>query len=426
MILLQEVLPKLKSDASILKKYYQDTDKQYKRIEKLVEAFKQQNFGDTANVALFSTPGRTEMAGNHTDHNLGEVIAASVELDLLGIIKPRTDNLVKLYSLEFGMIELDLDSLEMREDEKESSTSLIRGIAARMQALGGNSGGFEGVTQSNVLSGSGLSSSATFEIFIGTIFNHFYNKDSFSLVELAQIAQFAENKYFGKPCGLMDQLACAFGGIIHIDFQDPITPQIEQLGLPPFLEDEYQLVIIDTGADHAQLTDAYAAIPAEMLLIAAYFNKKSCREISKDQFYQSLKDLRSHLQNDRAILRVMHFLDENERVKMLKNNLVNNRASDFFSLVKESGYSSYQYLQNVLHTIDHREQSVGLYLGMCAQFLSSQGAFRVHGGGFAGTIQAYVAKKDYAKFVDFMSLLTEPQNIIAMNIRKEPASVILS
>ena len=341
-------------------------------------------------VRFFSTPGRSELAGNHTDHNQGKVLAATISLDAIAAAAPRADSRVFIASEGFPPVDISVRELSKVPSEAGNTAALVRGIAARLAFLGHAVGGFDAFLHSEVLPGSGLSSSAVIEVLVANIFNHFFNGGRLGATEIAQIAQYAENQYFEKPCGLMDPLTCATGGIVSIDFADPQLPAIRRLTVDLETLDAC-LVIVDTGSSHADLTSDYAAIPQEMKSVAQAFGQQSCRALTRDQFLARLPELRSRL-GDRAMLRVLHYLAENERVDAQIAALEEGRFQDFLSLVRESGLSSFRWLQNVIPPAQSRTQGLALALALTEQFLDGSGACRVHGGGFAGTIQAWIPK----------------------------------
>lgn len=337
----------------------------------------------------FSAPGRTEIGGNHTDHNNGLVLAASVSCDMAAAVSKRDDGIIRVRSQGFDRTEeVDTSSIEMIPAEKGTSAALIKGVAAGLKNGGHCIGGFDAYIVSDVLQGSGLSSSAAYEVLIGTILNGLYNSGEVGDIETAKISQFAENVYFGKPSGLMDQMACSVGGSVMIDFEDVSEPKVERIDVE--LEKYgYCLCIVDTGGSHADLTEDYASIPPEMKSVAEYFGKNVLREISREQVMESIEDIRRKC-GDRALLRAMHFFDENERVICQAQALKQGRFDDFLALVNASGDSSLAYLQNIFSASGKKEQGLTLALYLAKKILGKKGACRVHGGGFAGTIQAIV------------------------------------
>lgn len=345
-------------------------------------------FGDNENIELFSAPGRTEVGGNHTDHNHGKVLAASVDLDTVAAAAKRDDSVIVEKSFNFDALEVDISDLNIHTEEFGKSSGLIRGMCAGFVEYGYKIGGFNAASMSRVLSGSGLSSSAAYEVLIGTILNHLYNDGKVSAVDIAKIAQLAENKYFGKPCGLMDQMASSVGSFITIDFKDPSEPIIKKVNFD-FASCGHALCIIDTGGDHADLTDDYAAVRGEMEQAAEVFGKNVLRDVDETEFMRNISLVREKV-NDRAVLRAMHFYAENKRAEAEVKALESGDFDAFKELVTESGRSSYMYNQNVFTTKDVAHQGVSLALAMCEYLLKGKGAWRVHGGGFAGTVQAFV------------------------------------
>ncbi|MBQ3503258.1 MAG: galactokinase [Oscillospiraceae bacterium] len=344
-------------------------------------------FGTTPE-RYFSAPGRTEIGGNHTDHQRGRVLAGAVNLDTLAAVKPNGTNLIRVQSKGYPLSVVDLKGLEPVADEINTTPALIRGVAARFAQLGCRVEGFDAYCESTVLPGSGLSSSAAFEVLVGTIINHLFFDCRVSQAEVAQIGQYAENVFFGKPCGLMDQTASAVGNLVTIDFFDREHPVIEPVDFD-FAACGHALCIIDSGADHADLTDEYAAIPGEIRAVAAYFGKEVLTQIDEAEFYANIPALRKEC-GDRAVMRCIHFYQENARVPLQVAALREGNFEKFLSLVKQSGYSSWMYLQNVIPAGYKQHQAVAVALGLAEHFLQGRGAYRVHGGGFAGTIQAFV------------------------------------
>jgi galactokinase len=336
----------------------------------------------------FSAPGRTEIGGNHTDHQRGRVLAGAVNLDTVAAVRLNGTNTIRIQSKGYPMSIVQLDQLEPVEAERNSSPALIRGVAARFAQLGCKVEGFDAYCESSVLPGSGLSSSAAYEVLIGTIINHLFFNGAASQPEVAMIGQYAENVFFGKPCGLMDQTASAVGNLVTIDFFQKGQPIIEPVEFD-FAASGHALCIIDTGADHADLTDEYAAVPGEMKAVAAHLGKEVLTEIDEAEFYTKLPELRKAC-GDRAIMRCIHFYQENARVPQQVAALREGNFDKFLSLIKQSGYSSWMYLQNVIPAGYKLHQDVAVALGLAEHYLQGRGAYRVHGGGFAGTIQAFV------------------------------------
>ena len=336
----------------------------------------------------FSAPGRTEISGNHTDHQHGCVLAAAVNLETAAEVLIMDDPVILIHSEGYAPVEINLNDLSVHEDEKNTTKALVRGVAAAFAQRGAELKGFLAKVKSTVLPGSGLSSSAAFEVLFGTIMNELFFEKKLTPVEIAQIGQWAENVYFGKPCGLMDQTASSVGGMVFIDFKDPKNPIVEKLDFD-FEKAGHALCIIDCGADHANLTGEYAAIPNELKELCALFGKEVLRDIPESEFFAKLSAIR-HKVSDRAILRAIHFYQENARVQKQAAALKENDFDTFLQLVKESGRSSWIYLQNITPAGYIEHQDMALALAMCDTLLAGRGAFRVHGGGFAGTVQAFV------------------------------------
>jgi len=387
---------------STLAELYQDVDAARKRYVAAIDLFTGL-FGAKDDVHIFSAPGRTEVGGNHTDHQHGMVLAASVNLDTIAVVAARDDNEVQLHSEGYTPMRFTLDDLEVDELAYGTTPALIKGVAAGMQKHGYKTGGFCAYVTSQVLNGAGMSSSAAFEALTGAIFNGLYNDNAMDAQLNAQIGQYAENVYFGKPCGLMDQMACSVGGFVHIDFKDPAHPVVEPIALD-MTGEGYSLCIVDTKGSHADLTGEYAAIPAEMKAVAECFGKEVMREVAKDEFMAKMPELRDKV-GDRALLRAYHFLKENARVQDEADALKEGRFEDFLELVKASGNSSYKFLQNIYANQDAAHQAMSLALAVSEDALEGRGVCRVHGGGFAGTIQAFVkteAVEDYNKVIEHL------------------------
>ena len=358
-------------------------------------------FEGTEPAAVFSAPGRTEIGGNHTDHQHGEVLAASINKDAIAVVSPRDDNMVNVLAEGFGMTNIDLNDLSLREDEKGSTPALIRGVLAGLKDNGFILGGFDAYITSDVLIGAGLSSSAAFETLIGTIVSGLYNGMNIDPVTIAKIGQFAENKYFGKPCGLMDQMACSVGNLVHIDFNDTDNPVVDKVDFD-FSKTDYVLCITDTKGSHADLTNEYAAVPLEMKKIASLLGYDVLRPVSFEDIIDNIDVLRDKA-GDRAVLRAIHFVNETLRAEDEAEALKSGDLKEFLSLVKQSGDSSFKYLQNVYTNSDVTVQNVSLALAISDTVLIPDEVSRVHGGGFAGTIQAFVKKgnaKRYKKYMD--------------------------
>ena len=370
-------------------------------------------------VALFSTAGRTELAGNHTDHNLGMVIAGTINLDTIAAVSLRDDSKVIVNSEGFPEVVVDITDLEVKKEEENTTHALLRGIAKAFTDRGIKIGGWQANTTTRVLKGSGLSSSAAIEVLCAEIFNNLFNEDKLEPVELAKISQYAENVYFGKPSGLMDQVGCAQGGVVGIDFKDNKNPVLTPIAVD-FEKFGYDLVIVDTKGNHADLTGEYAAVPVEMKEVAAFFGKSVLREVDYEEFIDSLPQLREKIKNDRAILRAFHYFNENLRVKAMLDCLKEDDFDSYLYYVEESGNSSFKYLQNVYPAINVKEQGLSIALAVSEDFLYGEGVCRVHGGGFAGTIQAYVPKDLTEDYIELIDSIFGPGSATVLAIRKKP------
>lgn len=341
-------------------------------------------------VELFSSPGRTEIGGNHTDHNYGRVLAGAVNLDMIAVAAPNGTNVIRIKSAGYPEFQVDLSSLEIDPAQFYTSSSLVKGISARMKEKGYEIGGFDACIDGRVPKGSGLSSSASFEVLIGAIINHLFNNGKMSAVENGIIGQWSENNFFGKPCGLMDQTACSVGGLITIDFEDPSKPIVKEVDFD-FVKTGFALVITDVGGGHddAASQAEYASLPTEMKAVAAVLGAKVLRQVTLEQIVEKIPEIRK-VTGDRAILRAYHFQGDNQRVVDQVAALENNDFQAFLKMVVESGYSSYMYNQNIFDVVHKDDQVVSLALALSEMILKGKGAWRVHGGGFGGTIQAFV------------------------------------
>jgi galactokinase len=348
-------------------------------------------------VAVFSSPGRTEIGGNHTDHNYGRVLAGAVNLDNIAVAAPNNSNRVRVVSIGYPAFEVDLTNLTPDSGEFYTSASLIRGISTRLQQLGYKTGGFDACIDGAVPKGSGLSSSASFEVLIGAVISHLFNDGKLDPIQNAIIGQYSENNFFGKPCGLMDQTACSVGGLVTIDFKDPANPIVKKVNFD-FIATGYSLIITDTGGNHADLNDEYASLPTEMKSVAAQLGAKVLREVSLDTIVANIPTLREKT-GDRAILRAIHFEGDNQRVVEQVEALEKNDFNSFLDMVIASGQSSYMYNQNIYPVSNVKEQGISLALALSELVLKGKGAWRVHGGGFAGTIQAFVPKDLQEKYI---------------------------
>ena len=385
---LKEALSQGKYDGLLIDLYADPSLLEYqkKRYMKALDTY--QSLYADEEVSIYSAAGRSEISGNHTDHQHGCVLAGSINLDAIGVVS-KQENVIKVVSDSFDIQAIDLNDLEKKEEEVGTSEALIRGVVYKLKELGYKIGGFKAFITSDVLMGAGLSSSAAFETIIGTIIDGLYNDMNIDMVTIAKVGQYAENVYFGKPCGLMDQCACAVGGLISIDFKDTTNPIVRHVDCD-FSTFNHSLCIVDTKGSHADLTDAYGAVPTEMKEVAHYFGKEVLREVKEEDFYQNIDKVRTALGNDRAILRAIHFFNENQRVQDIVDDLNQGDFDGFKSLIQASGNSSYKYLQNVYADFDYKNQAISLGLATSERILKNHGVCRVHGGGFAGTIQAFV------------------------------------
>lgn len=387
-------------------------------------------FGETfpctgeSDTLLFSAPGRTELGGNHTDHQNGFGLAASVDLDTIACVVPNHSTTIRIKSRHHSLAEVDLGNLSIHPEETGSSVSLVRGVAARLNQLGYAVTGFDAYTTTRVLRGSGLSSSAAFEVLTATIMNHLFCGGALSPTQLAQVGQYAENAYFGKPCGLLDQMSCAIGGVVAIDFQDPTAPLLRQL---PFdlASHGYALCIVDSRASHSDLTEDYAAITREMRQVADCFGREVLGEVSFRQFMADLPLVRATC-GDRAVLRAYHFFKENRRVAQQMAALEQDDFPAFLELVRQSGLSSFLYLQNVATYRESRSQPLALLLALAEELLHGRGACRVHGGGFAGTIQAFVPLDMLEGFVSGMEFLAGEGACHVLSIRSCGSTLLIN
>jgi len=410
-----------------------------KRYAKLIlDMIKDGN--EWVDLRIFSAPGRTELAGNHTDHNCGKVMAAAIQMDNVAVVKKRNDNIVFFRSAGFPDVKVNLTNsngepdLEPKPEEKGTTDALVRGIAAEFHKRGCAAGGFSANAESVVLPGSGLSSSAAIEVLIGRIFDSLYGEGKRTPLEIAQIGQIAENVYFGKPCGLMDQTACAAGGAVSIDFEEKENPVVKQIKFD-LSSAGFVLCVVNTGGSHADLTADYASIPQEMKSVAAFYNKQNLRELDKDAILYRAIEMRKKL-GDRALLRSIHFFDENERVydMAITLQIMEKEASDankldafyvYLKLVNQSGDSSWRLLQNVYSPNNTSEQGITLALALTKDFLankcSNAGACRVHGGGFAGTIQAYIPVSAMKEYTDYIETFFGAGSVTPLMIRSKGA-----
>ena len=376
-------------------------------------------FSNKANPQFFSSPGRTEIGGNHTDHNHGKVLAGAVNLDNVAVAAVNNSDMVRIESSGYQPFTVSLSDLSPINEEKNSSASLVRGIASKLKELGCNIGGFDAVINSNVPKGSGLSSSASFEVLIGTIFNHLFNNGNIDPIRIALISQYAENVYFGKPCGLMDQIACACGGLVTIDFANPLNPEVRKIAFD-FLKSGFALIITDTGGSHDNLTQEYASVFNEMKSVAEFLGVNTLRKTNLKKALEAIPSMRDKT-GDRALLRAIHFYNDNERVAKQVEALVHNDFNSFLTLVTESGYSSYMLNQNIYTFNERHEQSVALGLTISELLLKGCGAWRVHGGGFAGTIQAFVPENMTENYINSIKNIFGEESCYKLFIREDGA-----
>ena len=392
------------------------------RYRKLAGKVRTWNHGDSCPnspqnnaVIWFSCPGRTELGGNHTDHNHGRVLAGSINLDTIAAVLPRQDSTVNIWSEGYKPFSVDIADISMHENEKGTSAALTRGLAAFLSPkAGAKLRGFDACLGSTVLPGSGLSSSAAFEVLIGSIIA-VVNRIEASPTELAIGGQYAENEYFGKPCGLMDQIACAFGNICAIDFTEPAAPSIEQIAFN-FSAHGYELVVVNSGSSHADLTDEYAGIPTEMKAVAKLFGKQTLNKVSEQEILDQAPEIRKKF-GDRAFLRALHFSAETLRAAGMREALEHDDLPAYFEMVRESGLSSWQLLQNIVPAGAVRDQNIAVALALTEKFLGKEGACRVHGGGFAGTIQAYIPSGRVTEYINYMKKVFGEAQVFPLQIR---------
>ncbi len=411
-------LKKLLSEGA-LEKYshlYSDIAAQTERFIAAIDKFTEY-YGDGRDIAIFSVPGRSEIMGNHTDHNKGCVLAGAIDRDIIAVAAKNDDNVIRFHSEGYPEDVVDLEAAKSPDNFPNfKSGALVAGIAGGFMRWGLGVGGYDAYSTTEVLKGSGISSSAAFECMVGNVLNYFYNDGKVDNQEIAKIAQFAENVYFGKPCGLMDQMACAVGGFVYIDFEDNSNPIVEPIEFS-LGSLGYSLCIVNTGGNHANLNDDYASVPAEMKAVAAVLGKEVLRELSEEDIIKNLPALREKT-NDRAIMRALHFMRENKRVANAKEALKAKDADAFFEGVLASGNSSFRYLQNVYTTKNPEEQGLSLALALTDGYLSGKrAAYRVHGGGFAGTIQAFVPADMVKGYEELMNSVFGKGAVMCLNIR---------
>ncbi len=408
----------------LLSSVYSAPAEQQKRILSAVDSF-EELFGSDREVCLLSVPGRSEILGNHTDHNRGKVLAGAIDRDIIAVVSKNETGKINLKSEGYDKDTVDLSLVEDKNAyPKYSSASLILGIAKGFMLSGFDFGGFDGYATSDVLRGSGISSSAAFEVMIGNIFNHLYNGARVENTEIAKISQYAENEYFGKPCGLMDQMACAVGGFVYMDFEKPKSPIVNPISFS-LADAGYYLCIVNTGGNHADLNEDYASVPMEMKRVAAIMGKEVLRGLDEADIIAKAADIRKTA-GDRALLRAVHFLRENKRVEAAKAALIGGKTEKFFENVIASGKSSFEYLQNVYTTKNVKEQGLSLALLLTEGFIGEEGgAFRVHGGGFAGTVQAYIKRESVGEYTALMESVFGKGAVMRLEIRPLGACKLL-
>lgn len=404
------------NDGALVKysKLYDSVEVQKNRFSGLIDTFISL-FGNKE-AELLSVSGRSEISGNHTDHNRGCVLAGAINRDVIAVAAKNSDGVIRIYSEGYEKEEILLcDCSDPEKFKKYTSASLIAGTVGGFKLYRFEVGGFDIALTSDVLKGSGISSSAAFEVMIGNALNHLYNEGTIPNTEIAKIAQYAENTYFGKPCGLMDQMACAVGGFVYIDFADSENPEVEPID---FSLDEagYALCIVNTGGNHADLNEDYASVPREMKAVARELNRDVLCGVGEDELVANIPSLRESV-GDRAVLRALHFIRENKRVRRAKAALCNKDLDEFFEAVNESGSSSFKYLQNVYTVENVSEQGLSLALALAEGYLSGEGASRVHGGGFAGTVQIFVKKEQVGGLVELMNSVFGKGAAMVFNVR---------
>lgn len=415
----RQLIEELKSgrhDEMLLDLYIDSEQLEYQRTRYIRAITAYETYFSKEDVAIYSAPGRTEVGGNHTDHQQGEVLAASINRDAIAVVKPLDEPWIKVVSDGYDLITIPLEHLDLKEEEKETTTALVKGVLEGIKQHGYQVGGFQAYITSDVLIGAGLSSSAAYETLIGTILSGLYNDGSISALEIAMIGQYAENVYFGKPCGLMDQVACSVGSLVHVDFSNPDSPKVEKIDFD-LNKYGYSLCITDTKGSHADLTADYAAVPEEMKKVAQFFGKEVLLDVNREMLFSQIDDLRKKA-GDRSVLRALHFINENKRVQEEVEALKAGKIDAFLALVKASGDSSFKYLQNVYSNSDVKHQNVSLALAVSDMCLGEKGVSRVHGGGFAGTIQAFVRNDAVAEYQKAMDEVFGKSSCSVLKIRK--------
>ncbi|MBQ3489520.1 MAG: galactokinase [Clostridia bacterium] len=412
-----------KNSAEIFAKIYANRNESFvkARFNAAFDEF-ENIYGEADTLSVFSVAGRSEICGNHTDHNYGKVLAASIDLDIIAVVKKTDEAVIRVKSAGFPEDIISTESLAPEFNDTGRSSALIRGVCDGFVKNGHKIGGFTAYTTSDILGGSGLSSSAAFEDMIGTILNYLYNDGEIDYIEISKISQYAENVHFGKPCGLMDQVACAAGGFVTIDFENPKAPIAQKIDFDLSAKG-YSLCIVNTGGSHANLTDDYAAVPAEMKAIANYFSKPVLRGLTEEDIIANALNLRKKY-GDRAVLRALHFIRENERVERMLKALSEGNTDAFLSIIKESGNSSATLLQNYYAPKAPAEQGISLACAIASKILGDNGAFRVHGGGFAGTMQAFVPHTCMEAFRNTMETVFGKGAVTELSVRPLGACMI--
>ena len=396
---------------------YADVKLQSERFIAAIDSFTA-IYGEDKDISVFSVPGRSEISGNHTDHNRGCVLAGAIDRDIIAVAAKNDDNLIRFKSEGYDATVIDLAKIDEPDNFKNyTSDALIAGLAKGFKNSSYSIGGYDAYATTEVLKGSGISSSAAFEVMIGNILNYFYNDGKVSNIEIAKLSQYAENVFFGKPCGLMDQMACAVGGFVYIDFESPKDPIVDPINFS-LTDAGYSLCIVNTGGNHADLNDDYASVPFEMKAVAKAFGRDALRGLTEADVIAKIPELRETL-GDRAIMRALHFVRENARVETAREALKASDVAAFLDVVIDSGASSFKYLQNVYTTINVREQGLSLALALAEGYLSGKGcAYRVHGGGFAGTIQVFIKNEYVDGFISLMDSVFGEGS--AMNLKIRP------
>ena len=411
-------LKRLIADGALSKyaELYNDIEEQKGRFLSAIDDFTAL-YGDEREAFVFSVPGRSEIIGNHTDHNRGKVMAGAITKDIIAIVAKRDDGLVRFKSEGYDEIVVSLSDInDPKAFEDFSSAALVAGVAKGFSDRGYTIGGFDAYSVTEVLKGSGISSSAAFEVMVGNIINHLYAGGEVDNIEIAKIAQFAENVYFGKPSGLMDQMACAVGGFVYIDFACAVSPVVEPLDFS-LADHGYALCIVNTGGNHADLNADYASVPEEMRSVARSLGHEVLCGVSECELVSKIPEIRESL-GDRALLRALHFIRENERVEAAKSALLSSDISEFLKIISASGKSSFEYLQNVYTTINVKEQGLSLALALTDAYLGEKRcAFRVHGGGFAGTIQVFIPRTELAGYVEYIESVFGKGTAMPLSIR---------